>query len=155
MRDRSVSVELQRDGRVFVQPYSKTFEGASIGDGLPAVIASMTDAQVLGSSIVAGLHASNRRPLPNRNLRVDPPDRELLEWLGLRTYGQGMRGVRTLSVRATYDNTDIAEVTITPERNEGPRGGFTPILEERFSIMYENPEQLGRAAQVAMKKATV
>jgi hypothetical protein len=153
MRDRSVSVELQKNGRVFVQPYSKTFEGASIGDGLPAVIASMTDAQVLGSSIVAGLHASNRRPLPNRNLRVDPPDRELLEWLGLRTYGQYMRGVRTLSVRATYDNTDIAEVTITPERNEGPRGGFTPILEERFSIDFESPEQLGRAVQEAMKKA--
>lgn len=153
MRDHSVSVELQRDGRVFVQPYSKTFEGANIADGLPAVIASMTDAQVLGSSIVTALHASNRRPLPNRNLRVDPPDRELLEWLGLRTYGQYMRGVRTLSVRASYDDTDIAEVTVTPKRNEGPRGGFTPILERRFSIMYENPEQLGRAVQEAMKKA--
>ena len=154
MRDRSVSVELQRDGRVFVQPYSKTFEGASIADGLPAVIASMADAQVLGSSIVAALHASNRRPLPNRNLRVDPPDRELLEWLGLRTYGQYMRGVRTLRVRASYDNTDIAEVTITPSCNEGPRGGFTPILEERRTVTYETPEQLGRAVQEAMKKAT-
>lgn len=116
----------------------------------------MINAQVLGSSIVAALHASNRRPLPNRNLRVDPPDRELLEWLGLRTYGQYMRGVRTLSVKASYVNTDIAEaeVAITPERNECPRGGFTPILEERFSITYENPEQLGRAVQEAMEKAT-
>ena len=149
-----MSVELQKDGRVFVQPYSKTFEGANIADGLPAVIASMTDAQVLGSSIVAALHASNRRPLPNRNLRVDPPDRELLEWLGLRTYGQYMRGVRTLSVRASYDDTDIAEVTVTPKRNGGPRTGFTEIGEERVLLHYESPAQLGRAVLEAMKKAT-
>ncbi|MCI1018871.1 hypothetical protein HWD99_09560 [Microbacterium sp. C5A9] len=149
-----MSVELQRDGRVFIQPYSKTWEGASIGDGLPSVIASMTDAQVLGSSIVAALHASNRRPLPNRNLRVDPPDREFLEWLGLRTYGQYMKGVRTLSVRAAYDNDDIAEVMITPERNGGPRGGFTPLSDERRTVMFESPEQLGRAVQEAMKRAT-
>lgn len=153
MRDHSVSVELQRDGRVFVQPYSKTSEGASIGDGLPAVIASMTDAHVLGSSIVAALHASNRRPLPNRNLRVDPPDREFLEWRGLRTYGQYMRGVRTLSVRAAYDDDDLAEVTITPERNGGSRGGFTPMSEERRSVTFESPEQLGRAVHEAMTKA--
>lgn len=121
-------------------------------DGLPEVLARIDDAEMLGQTVVGALHASNRRPLPDRDLRNDPPDREFMAWLGLRSFGQYMRGVRNVSVRVFFDD-QIGEVSLTPSRNEGPRGGFTPMTEERFSIMYENPAQLGRAVQEAMKKA--
>lgn len=154
MKKHSVSVELQRAGRVFVQPYTQTLEGASIADGLPTVIASIEDAEVLGAAVVHALGVSNRRPLPPRDLRVDPPGREFLEWLGLRSYVQYAKGVRTVSVRATYSDR-IGEVVLTPERNEGRRGGFTPIVEDRSTLSFESPEQLGRAVQEAMARATL
>ncbi len=118
MREHSLQVSVQRDGRVFVHPYSLTQSGFRIMDGLPDVVESLENAEILGEALVAALHASNRRSLPDRNLRTDPPDREL-----------------------------------TPSRNEGPRGGFTPMTEERFSVAFENPAQLGRAVQEAMSKA--
>lgn len=121
-------------------------------DGLPDVLARVDDAELLGQSVVGALHTSNRRPLPDRNLRADPPDREFLTWLGLRSFGQYMRGVRNVSVRAFFDD-QIGEVSFTPSRNEGPRGGFTPMIEEHFSVAFENPAQLGRAVQEAMRKA--
>jgi hypothetical protein len=122
-------------------------------DGLPEVLARIDDAEMLGRTVVGALHASNRRPLPDRNLRNDPPDREFLAWLGLRSFAQYMRGVRNVSVRAFFDD-EIGEVSLSPSRNEGPRGGFTPILEECFSVAFESTEHLGRAVQEAMKKAT-
>jgi hypothetical protein len=152
VRGHSVHVSVQRDGRVFVHPYSLTVSGFSIMDGLPNVLKSQEEARILGDAVVAALHASNRAPLPDRDLRVDPPDREFLAWLGLRSYGQYMRKVRDVGVFAFFDG-QIEEVSLTPFRNEGSRGGFTPILEERFSITFESPEQLGRAVQEAMKKA--
>lgn len=121
-------------------------------DGLPEVLARIDDAEMLGQSVVSALHASNRRPLPDRNLRTDPPDREFLAWLGLRSFGQYMRGVRNVSVRAFFTD-EIGEVSFTPSRNGGPRGGFTPMVEEQFSVAFKDPAQLGRAVQEAMKKA--
>lgn len=153
MKEHLVTVHLQRDGRVFVQPYSEMTGLADIADGLPAVINSMDDPELLGAVVVEALRASNRRPLPYRNLRVDPPDREFLAWLGVKTYGRYMRGVRSLTVFAAFDEM-ITDVLLAPKRNDGPRGGFSPISEERFSIMFESPVQLGRAVQAAMAKAT-
>ncbi|WP_157560097.1 hypothetical protein [Microbacterium sp. H83] len=149
-----MSVHLQRDGSVFVQTYSEMTGLADIGDGLPLVVESMNDPERLGAVVLDALRASNRRPLPYRNLREDPPDREFLAWLGVQSYGRYMRGVRSLGVDAHFDEV-IREITITPESNDGPRGGFSPISEERFSIMFESPEQLGRAVQAAMAKATL
>jgi hypothetical protein len=137
---------------VFVHPYSLTESGFRIMDGLPDVVESLEDAEVLGEALVAALYASNRRSLPDRNLRTDPPDREFLAWLGVRSYGQYMSRVRDVGVLAFFDD-QIGEVELTPSRNEGSRGGFTPILEERFSITFESAEQLGRAVQEAMKRA--
>jgi hypothetical protein len=152
VREHSLQVSVQRDGRVFVHPYSLTQSGFRIMDGLPDVVESLENAEILGEALVAALHASNRRSLPDRNLRTDPPDREFLAWLGLRSYGQYMRKVRDVSVLAFFDD-HIGEVELTPSRNEGPRGGFTPMIEERFSVAFENPAQLGRAVQEAMSKA--
>ena len=154
MKEHYVRVSAQRDGRVFVQPMSFTANGFMISDGLPEVVDGIDDAEVLGVVVTAALHTSNRRPLPARDLRNDPPDREFLAWLGVRSWSQYKRGVRSLGVLAMFDD-EIAEVSLTPSRNDGPRGGFTPISEERFSITFESPEQLGRAVQDAMSKATV
>ncbi len=123
-------------------------------DGLPNVLKSHEEARILGDAVVAALHASNRAPLPDRDLRVDPPDREFLAWLGLRSYGQYMRKVRDVGVLAFFDD-QIGEVELTPSRNEGSRGGFTPLSDERRTVMFESPDQLGRAVQEAMKKAIV
>jgi len=139
---------------VFVHPYSLTVSGFSIMDGLPNVLKSHEEARILGDAVVAALHASNRAPLPDRDLRVDPPDREFLAWLGLRSYGQYMRKVRDVGVLAFFDD-QIGEVELTPSRNEGSRGGFTPLSDERRTVMFESPDQLGRAVQEAMKKAIV
>ncbi|WP_312171059.1 hypothetical protein [Microbacterium sp.] len=139
---------------MFVHPYSLTVSGFSIMDGLPNVLKSHEEARILGDAVVAALHASNRAPLPDRDLRVDPPDREFLAWLGLRSYGQYMRKVRDVGVLAFFDD-QIGEVELTPSRNEGSRGGFTPLSDERRTVMFESPDQLGRAVQEAMKKAIV
>lgn len=99
------------------------------------------------------LKLSNIRPLPSRNLRTDPPSAEFLSWLGLKTYAQYARGVRRISVDASFHDV-IELLRLTPEHNGGARSGFTPISEHRLTMHYESPEQLGRAVQEAMKKAT-
>lgn len=153
MRRHIVSVDWLKDGRVLVQPYSCTTNGFDIGDGLPHVLMGNTDAAELGEVVVQALHESNRRPLPARNLRTDPPERELLAWMGLKTVGQYMKGTRGVSLYAVYDS-EITTVRILPQRNGGARGAFTGIKEERVVLDYESPEQLGRAVQDALQKAT-
>lgn len=153
MREHIVSVDWLKDGRVLVQPYSCTANGFDIGDGLPHVLRGSSDAAELGQIVLQALGESNRRPLPARDLRADPPDRELLAWMGLKTAGQYMKGVREVSLYAVYDS-EITTVRIAPQRNGGPRGAFTDIKEERVILDYESPEQLGRAVQEAMTKAT-
>lgn len=153
MTEHFVRVSLLPDGRVFIQPYSFTENGFRIGDGLPMVLPDLANSDRLGAALTEALNASNQRALPARDLRADPPDREFLAWLGVRTYSQYMRGVRSVSLRAIYDQV-VADVTITPSRNAGPGGGFTAIADEQISVMYESPEQLGRAVQEAMAKAT-
>jgi hypothetical protein len=152
MKQRHVDVMLYRDKRVFLFVYSRCENGPSISVGLPTVLPSISDSATLGSALVQCLHESNATVLPACDWRADPPDRELLQWLGLTTYKQYQRGVRSVSVSAKFSDAP-AEIEITPERNER-RGGFTPISEKRLSIMFESAEQLGRAVGEAMKKAT-
>ncbi len=103
MRERSVHVTLYRDGRVFLFAYSDCANGPSVSVGLPEVIASIDDAARLGEALIRQLHESNRTVLPARNWRTNPPDQDLLRWLGLKTYRHFMRGVRSVAVAATFD----------------------------------------------------
>lgn len=153
MKKRLVEVEMQRDGRIFVHSLSTTPDGVHVFNGLPRVVGPETDAEEFGVILADALNDSNRRPLPERDLFLNPPDREFLDWLGVSTFGRYMRGVRSVGLFARYDNV-LESVYVTPRRNEGNRGGFTPIMEERVLLDYESPEQLGRAVQEAMKKAT-
>lgn len=153
MKEHIVSVHWFKDGRVLVQPYSRTTNGFNISDGLPHILRENGDATELGKVVVQALDESNRRPLPARDLRADPPERELLAGLGLKTVGQYMKGTRGVSLYAVYDS-EITTVRILPQRNGGARGAFTGIEEERVVLDYESPEQLGRAVQDALQKAT-
>ncbi|MCI1018870.1 hypothetical protein HWD99_09555 [Microbacterium sp. C5A9] len=151
LKKRNVNVMLYRDRRVFLFVYSDCVNGPSVSLGLPKVVAALTDADALGSAILQGLRESNATVHPARDWRADPPDREFLEWLGLATYRQYQRGVRSVDVSAAFDH-EPQEIEVVPERNER-RGGFTPISQWRRMLTFESPEQLGRAVQEAMKKA--
>lgn len=119
MTEHFVRVSLLPDGRVFVQPYSFTENGFRIGDRLPTVLPELANSERLGAALSEALNMSNRRPLPARDLRADPPDREFLAWLGVRTYAQYMRGVRSVSLRAVYDQV-VADIAITCPETPGP-----------------------------------
>ena len=152
MTQRVIAVNLLRDSRVFVHTYTETVDGFRIIDGLPRVLGGIGDSIAVGDAVVAALRASNRRPLPSRNLRIHPPDRDLLQWLGLRSYGQFMRGVRSVQLIADFDE-EIGDITVSPLRNGG-KEGFMTIQGGAFTLSFDSPEQLGRAVQQAMGKAT-
>ncbi len=153
MTQRVIAVNLLKDGRVLFHTYTQTVDGFRILDGLPEVLLAIDDSLAVGGAVVAALRASNRRPLPSRNLRTHPPDRELLQWLGLKSYGQFMRGVRSVQLIADFDE-EIGDVAVSSLHNGG-KEGFVPIQGEAFTLSFESPEQLGRAVQQAMTKATL
>lgn len=144
-------VDMVKDGRVFVQPFSTTENGFDISDGLPAMLPSIVAAPELGAAVVEALDKANRRLLPPVDPRAPASDSEFLALTGFKSYAHYSRGVRAVSLRAEYDG-HLDSVRIVPMRGE--RGGFVPITEEKAVIAYEGPEQLGRAVQEAMKKAT-
>jgi hypothetical protein len=147
-----VSVEQQRDGRVFVITYSKTADGHRIIDGTPLVVASAADAQTLGESVVAGLQRSTDGVLPARNLQQDAPDAEFLRWVGASTYSAYAKGVRGVEVWA--DGTgELTLVEVTPKSNGGASKGFTP-MDEVDELHSPESAQLGVAVRRALALAT-
>lgn len=153
MSDRLVSVELQRDGRVFVITYSKTSDGHRIMDGLPLIVQAADDAQVLGESVVAGLRRSTDGILPARDLRQNPPDAEFLRWVGTPSYAAYAKGVRSVDVWAEGGDGELTLVEVTPQANGGAGKGFTP-MDGVDELRAPDAHQLGVAVQRALTLAT-
>jgi hypothetical protein len=148
------AVQLQRDGRVFVQPYSRTVTRSLQANGLPIVLPSSQDAVMLGQTIRAALQTAWDTVLPARDPRVDPPDRELLDWLGLPDYAAYARGVRSVGVHWFLGGAEPNHLLVTPEDNGGPRTGFTPLREHRVTLTDFTPSVIGEAVQLALTLAT-
>ncbi|QAY61287.1 hypothetical protein ET475_15725 [Microbacterium protaetiae] len=152
MTRHEVGIDKQRDGRYFVQAFSKTANGFLIVDGLPEVLDAHAVELAIGEAALRALHLSCSRVLPARDLRADPPDREFLAWLGVASYAKYMKGVKEVSLRSEFDETPET-IQVIPNRNGG-RDGFTDIKEHAVTITYENPTQLGQAVLDAFQDAT-
>lgn len=146
-------MHLQRDGRVFVQVYSRDTAGGWVANGLPRVLPDSHDATALGQAVIDALHASPQSTPPARNYRTDPPDREFLAWLGVDTYAKYAKGVRGVLVHGFFG--DDAHILVTPQSNGGARSGFEPIREHRVRLGHWSPEVVGAAVQKALTQATV
>lgn len=150
MTVRMVDVDL-RQGQYLVSTYSKTPKGVWVVDGLPTFFPDDTTPDVLGAAIREALERS-RAGIPELTRDSDPA-RPLLNLLGLRNYGAYMKGLRTVEIRSDLSD-DTETINVTPMRNEGPRGGSTPISEERQAFAYTSPEHLGATVISAFRKAT-
>ena len=153
MTDRLVSVEWQKDGRVFFRPYSLTENGLRRADGLPEVLDSLDDAAATGNALSRALARSNARVLPSVNPRTDTTPSPFLEWVGKRTWGEYMRGVRAIKV-ATVHGDPPNTVELIADQNKGGRGGFIPIMSTETLITFEDVEKLGRAVYESLAQAT-
>jgi hypothetical protein len=140
-----VGVDL-REGEYILSVFSKTGKGVWAMDGIPDRLASGVAASELGSAIEDAL-AQSRSGLPE--LAPDSkPSQPLLDLLYLPNYAAYVRGTRSVEV---YRDGDMIEVT--PFRNEGARGGFTPIETEMTTLTLASPEQLAAEVLEAFKKA--
>lgn len=148
-----VGVDLQRDGRVFVKTYSRNTNGMWMLNGLPRVLPNDEDAATLGQAVIAAVEASPSTILPARNVREDPPDREFLAWLGLKTYAAYAKGVRGAMIDAFLDGD--RHLLISPQHNGGPKTGFVDIREHREKLTDWTPSVVGAAVQRALTLATV
>lgn len=155
MSDRLVSVEQQRDGRVFVVTYSRTVDGHRLIDGVPSVVTDVSDAMLLGEAVVAGLQRSSEGKLPARDTREFPPDADFLAWVGAPSFAHYAKGVKSVSVwAANGQGENLTSVEVTPEANGGPRKGFTPIDGEVAALHSPSAMELGQAVQAALSTAT-
>ena len=155
MSDRLVSVEQQRDGRVFVVTYSKTVDGHRLIDGTPVVVSGASDAAPLGEAVVTGLQRSSEGKLPARDTGAFPPDADFLAWVGAPSFAHYSKGVRSVSVwAANGQGEDLTSVEVTPEANGGPRKGFTPMDGELETLQSPSAMELGQAVQAALRTAT-
>ena len=155
MRDRLVSVEKQRDGRVFVVTYSKSVDGRRIIDGRPLVVADAADVLSLGEAVVTGLQRSTEGKLPARDTRESPPDAVLLACVGAPTFAHYAKGVRSVSLwAANGEGEDITLVDVAPEANGGPQKGFTPMDGKEETLLSPGTVELGQAVQRALTVAT-
>ncbi|GAB3156023.1 hypothetical protein GCM10027058_29420 [Microbacterium neimengense] len=148
-----VDVHLQPDGRVFVFTYSRDTAGFWVSDGLPVVLGGATDPETLGAAALAALATSTEGVVPARDLRANPPDQQLLAWVGVNTYAQYARGVRSAKVHAFYDdNGALNRLLVTPETNHG-RDGFTPDVERRQEVAVLDAYSIGNALMQALDLA--
>lgn len=154
MSSRLLQLFVQRDGRVFVQAYSRAENGPRVADGLPEVVASIDDASAVGAAVVAGLHRSNAQILPAVDLRDPSLGQETWEWAGVNSWAEYTRGVRGIAVAATF-NENLGEVSLEPQHKEGARGGYRQIGDAIFTVTYESDEQLGHAVQEALELSTL
>lgn len=147
-----ISVARKPNGRVFIDTYFEIANGPSAIHGPPLVLQSMDDARQLGEAVLEGLAVSYRRILPERNLRIHRPQCDYPRARQAKTWSEYRRHVTMVDVTAVYEE-QIEEITLTPNHNMG-RSSSVPISEAAFTITYESAEQLGRAVQEAMTKAT-
>ena len=148
-----VDVYALPDGRMLVQTMSRSAPRQWLPNGLPVALEASGDAETLGRAVLDALAASPLTTLPVRDVRVDPPGREMLEWLGLADWEAFERGTRMVIVHGFFDEGED-HLIVTPQNNEGPRGGFTPMTEHRVKLFDLDPVTVGRAVQEAGKLAT-
>jgi hypothetical protein len=141
-----------RNGEYIVSSYSQTDDGFWIADGTPTRLPDSASAGELGQAIRNALEQSRQNvPTPPRDADTAKP---LLDMLGLPDYATYAKGTRSVSVRATTSSDGGESIKVTPERNEGARGGFTPIQNQASVFLYDSPGQLGKEVIKAFKKAT-
>lgn len=152
-----VDIDLQPDGRAFVQPYSRRVDGLWSMNGLPRVLESLSDARSLGAAVLEAVRLSVGTVLPPLDPKGPPSDRDFLEWVGKRSYAAYAKGVRAVKVHGFYDESGntLDHMLVTPQANGGARNGFTPITEHRQKLTDLSPEVIGAAIQRAMPFAAV
>lgn len=153
MNPHTVAVMLRPDGRVFVEVYSQPHTGASILDGLPAVLESADDAKALGKAVLDGLERSTFDLHSADELMNRPPMDEFLKWAGARNWKAYTKGSKSVTVFSRYSFAPPATVNITPQKRDSG-GGFSPLSEERrVGVSFAGAEELGRLLQEALKLA--
>lgn len=140
-----VSVD-QRGGECFVASFSKTVPGFWVMNGWLRRLDEAASDEAIGAAVTDGLDASEAD--------VEPPGRDakpaapLLEMVGLRSYGAYMRGTRQVGI-----SREGHVVTVEPKRNEGSRGGFTPLPDRAEVMDAPSGQELGRAVREALRRA--
>ncbi|MEV7693489.1 hypothetical protein AB0N73_09180 [Microbacterium sp. NPDC089189] len=147
-------VHAQVDGRFFVFGYSRDTAGFWVSEGLPTVVENAAGLGRLGEATISALFASTEGVVAARNFRTDTPNRELLAWVGVETYGEYAKGVRSVKVHAFFDEKGgVNRLLVTPETNHGWEG-FTPKVEHRESLEDVSAEALGAAIERSLELAT-
>ncbi|GEB47447.1 hypothetical protein MTE01_33920 [Microbacterium testaceum] len=150
-----VNIDLRPDGTLLVHVMARTTEGAMILSGLPKVLTDADDDISLGQTVMAATDEAVSTVLPARDLRHNPPDAELLEWLKLPSYAAYAKGVREVKVHGFYEAGALTHVLVTPAHNGGARSGFTPLTDHRVRLDSPTAAQLGAAVQEAFALATL
>lgn len=139
-----VNVDLRR-GEWFIASYSKTIPGFWVMNGWLRRLGSETSDEVIGAAVEEGFKASETGvEAPGRDANPAAP---LLEMVGLRSFGAYMRGTRSVGIMR-----DGESVTIEPMRNEGSRGGFTPLPDRAELIQRPARVELGKAVRDAIAR---
>jgi len=99
----------------------------------------------LGQAVLDALDAANQVVPPD----VKPPIAPVLRALRLRSYGQYMRGARSVGVEIDDDGV----VRLTPRRNDGPKAGFTPLTDRASVLDDRSPEAMTIAVKEAIEAA--
>lgn len=149
MSELLAQVDLQASGQYVVETISFTVEGALVMDGRPDVLLAGASAEEVGSVVRQALARSHRH-MPLRS-SIARPDAEFLATLGYLSFGKYMKGVRSLSINS---DERITAFELTPYANEGPRGGFTEMIELVHTVPFVSIEQLGRDVLAALEQAT-
>ncbi|WP_460740524.1 hypothetical protein [Microbacterium neimengense] len=138
-------------GEVFVSTYSRAVDGAWITDGLPSVLPPGSDGPAVGTAVLRALRNSTTGVLPSRNVREDPPDRELLAWLGAPSYAAYARGVA--AVHVSWFLRESTDILVTPYDNLGRGRGFVPLSDLAETITEATSEAIGAAVLRAKEHA--
>jgi hypothetical protein len=101
---------------------------------------------VVGEAVLRALQASQQDLAhPTRFDQVFEP---MLALAGVTSWAKFMRGASNVSV-----DDDGEWLNLEPSRNQGPRDGYTPLLERTFRIAHDStPEAIGQAVQQAIAR---
>lgn len=149
MTARLAGVDL-RQSEYIVCVYSRTPKGVWVLDGTPTLLPEESTADQLGLAVREAL-ARSREGFPELT-RDSMPSLPLLRLLHLPDFETYKKGTRSVWIRSEPAD-DGETLKVTPLRNEGSRGGYSSIIEERQTFAYESPGQLGRAVKDAFTKA--
>jgi hypothetical protein len=127
---------------------SRTVSGLWIMNGWFRRLPATADTASLGEVVESALDASTDG-VPQPPLRDAPsPFQPVLDDLRLASYARYLAGTRS-----TLVERDGAEVTLTPNRNAGARGGFVPIGEAVVRMDKPNTVELGAAVRDAVARS--